>query len=427
MPNRKKTTLGVIHVTATPPGWKGTMATLKKMHQALGWNDTGYNEVIFPDGRAEISGRGKLGVGAHVAGFNSIAYGLSLVGGVDASGKPDVKTITAAQWSTLERRMRELSQEFPGIAWCGHRDLSPDKDGDGIIEPYEHMKACPVFDAIPYAESLGLKGAAIKGVWAKAPPVKGAEIVAYIGPDTRNAYLQRLLSRAGYQFGPVDGIVGGKTKKAIKAFQSAQKLKQSGAFDAATVARLRELYEGKAAPAVKPAAKAKPADIGHNGGPALAQPKKASLLGGLVGGIVVDVLGGKIVDALKREVGDDNSPITRDKAPEIAGRIIEHVVPAVVEQIAPKVEREVEKVAANAGNDEKWYQSRVILGLLGSLVVLVLGFLGITVDEAMQTEITDGIQAAIVAITGLVAVAGQLYSLYGRLRGKELKPLFSGK
>jgi hypothetical protein len=184
MPNRKKTTLGVIHVTATPPGWKGTMVTLKKMHQALGWSDTGYNEVIFPDGRAEISGRGKLCVGAHVAGFNSIAYGLSLVGGVDTSGKPDVRTITPAQWASLERRMRELSEEFPGIAWCGHRDLSPDKDGDGIIEPYEHMKACPTFDAIPYAESLGLKGAAIRGTWAKAPPVKGAEIVTYLGPDS---------------------------------------------------------------------------------------------------------------------------------------------------------------------------------------------------------------------------------------------------
>ncbi len=30
---------------------------------------------------------------------------------------------------------------------CGHRDLSPDLDGDGEIEPEEWIKACPCFEA----------------------------------------------------------------------------------------------------------------------------------------------------------------------------------------------------------------------------------------------------------------------------------------
>ena len=30
---------------------------------------------------------------------------------------------------------------------CGHRDLSPDRNGNGEIEPEEWMKACPCFDA----------------------------------------------------------------------------------------------------------------------------------------------------------------------------------------------------------------------------------------------------------------------------------------
>ena len=29
---------------------------------------------------------------------------------------------------------------------CGHRDLSPDLNGNGEIEPEEWVKACPCFD-----------------------------------------------------------------------------------------------------------------------------------------------------------------------------------------------------------------------------------------------------------------------------------------
>ena len=33
---------------------------------------------------------------------------------------------------------------------CGHRDLSPDRNGDGIITPNEWVKACPGFDVRPW-------------------------------------------------------------------------------------------------------------------------------------------------------------------------------------------------------------------------------------------------------------------------------------
>jgi len=37
----------------------------------------------------------------------------------------------------------------------GHRDFSPDKDGDGKITQREWIKECPCFDAIPeYADVL---------------------------------------------------------------------------------------------------------------------------------------------------------------------------------------------------------------------------------------------------------------------------------
>lgn len=40
-----------------------------------------------------------------------------------------------------------LLKDFPGCRVCGHRDLSPDLDGDGEIEPEEWIKACPCFEA----------------------------------------------------------------------------------------------------------------------------------------------------------------------------------------------------------------------------------------------------------------------------------------
>lgn len=245
MANRKRTTLGVVHVTATPPGWDKGAAGIRAIHKAQGWSDIGYNEIINPNGTPEM-GRGKMAIGAHVAGFNSIAYGLAMVGGVNSSGKPDINTIRNAELVALERRMRELSVEFPEIEWCGHRDLSPDKNGNGVIEPFEHMKACPCFDVIPWAAEKGLPVADIKGTWK--PVVLEPESAPVLeGPDTRTAYLQRLLTRGGYAIGPIDGIVGKKTRAGMRAFQRASGLDQSGEFDAPTVARLRSIFEAKAA------------------------------------------------------------------------------------------------------------------------------------------------------------------------------------
>lgn len=241
MPNRSKTLLGVVHVTATPPGWSGGLAGLRAMHKARGFSDIGYNEVILGVGKA-APGRGYDAVGAHVAGFNSIAYGLSMVGGIDAAGKADFSTVKDLL-PTLIERMRAATERYPKIKWCGHRDLSPDKDGDGIIEPYEWMKECPTFNVIPWAAQLGFPVADIKGTWKAEAPLPGAPIIAYAGPDTRAAYLQRLLVKAGFVIGPVDGIVGNKTRAALKAFQKANGLTDSGAFDQATTARLRALYE----------------------------------------------------------------------------------------------------------------------------------------------------------------------------------------
>ena len=35
----------------------------------------------------------------------------------------------------------------------GHRDTSPDLNGDGVIEPYEYVKVCPCFDVKEFLRS----------------------------------------------------------------------------------------------------------------------------------------------------------------------------------------------------------------------------------------------------------------------------------
>lgn len=235
---RKKTTLLVVHVTATPPSANIGVKEVRAMHKARGWADIGYHYVIRRNGKIE-AGRSENQIGAHVEGFNSISVGVSLVGGVDAKGKPQDNK-TPEQERVLEKLLRDLAGRYPGAKICGHRDLSPDKDKDGVIEAAEWIKACPCFNAIPWAAARGLPAAAISGPWGGSVADKPAPK----GPDGRNAYLQRLLAKAvGESFGPIDGIIGDKTAKAIERFQKMVGLAVTRQFDKATVAKLRAMFE----------------------------------------------------------------------------------------------------------------------------------------------------------------------------------------
>ena len=41
----------------------------------------------------------------------------------------------------------DLRKLYPYARIVGHRDFSEDKNGNGTIEPWEWIKACPCFDA----------------------------------------------------------------------------------------------------------------------------------------------------------------------------------------------------------------------------------------------------------------------------------------
>lgn len=244
MSARKSTKYLVLHVTATKPSQDIGVKEVRAMHKAQGWSDVGYHYVIRRNGKVE-AGRAEGDIGSHVKGFNSISLGISMVGGINAKGQPE-NNATPAQMTALEALLRDLGKKYPKATICGHRDLSPDRDKDGVIEPGEYLKACPCFDAIPWASSKGLPGADIKGTWQTTGtvetgdgPVSVGETLVIKMPDEVALELQTLLVKRGYMLGPIDGIIGDKTRKATKAFQAWAGLKVTGEFDKATKARLR--------------------------------------------------------------------------------------------------------------------------------------------------------------------------------------------
>lgn len=167
----------VIHCSATRNGkWLG-VEDIDAMHGArrppfnrdpklIGYNQPrlkhiGYHYVVYTSGAVTI-GRGLDEPGEHVAGHNFRSIGICM---------PGTDAYASEQWSSLrdlvcasiatiaKRRQLDYAPRYRptpieaidiarrmGVTICGHRDLSPDLDGDGTVEPHEWLKTCPGFD-----------------------------------------------------------------------------------------------------------------------------------------------------------------------------------------------------------------------------------------------------------------------------------------
>ena len=136
----------IVHCTATRAGVNCTVEDIRRWHKQQGWSDIGYHYVVYRDGSVH-EGRDVNIAGAHCLGHNTYSIGVAYVGGVDKDGKTPKDTRTPAQKRMLNDLLRKLVKQFPGSRICGHRDLSPDLNHDGKIEPNEWVKACPCFDA----------------------------------------------------------------------------------------------------------------------------------------------------------------------------------------------------------------------------------------------------------------------------------------
>jgi hypothetical protein len=156
----------IIHCAATPNGKPYDAAAINQMHKARGFKrdsqrvrsfnpelpNIGYHYVIGIDGHV-YTGRSLEEIGAHVQGSNAKSIGVCMIG---------TDKFTEAQWKSLRELMTDLSNAISGkdfeeekallrlkemgITIKGHRDYSPDLNGDGIIQRNEWIKTCPGFD-----------------------------------------------------------------------------------------------------------------------------------------------------------------------------------------------------------------------------------------------------------------------------------------
>ncbi len=140
----------VIHCAATPDGEWFTAEDIDRWHAERGFerhdqligphsphlHHIGYHFVVLTSG-AIACGRALDETGAHARGYNVRSIGTCLMG---------TERFTAAQWATLAAHVRAVRQRWSGIRVVGHRDLSPDTDGDGTVEPDEWLKTCPGFN-----------------------------------------------------------------------------------------------------------------------------------------------------------------------------------------------------------------------------------------------------------------------------------------
>lgn len=147
----------VIHCSATPNGrWFSTL-DIDQWHaerdfkrrgewrarQNAQLGSIGYHFVVYING-AIATGRHLGEVGAHVVGNNRTSIGICVIG---------TDKFTRAQWSSLAALVDRLRQEFPDARVTGHRDLSPDKNNDGLVEPWEWLKTCPGFEVAAWRAS----------------------------------------------------------------------------------------------------------------------------------------------------------------------------------------------------------------------------------------------------------------------------------
>ena len=135
----------VVHCSATRCDRCYTEHDLTTDHLRRGFSGAGYHFYIRKNGDIKTT-REIERIGAHAKGHNQNSIGICYEGGLDCHGHP-ADTRTEWQKHSLRVLILALLKDYPNCRICGHRDLSPDLNGNGEIEPEEWIKACPCFNA----------------------------------------------------------------------------------------------------------------------------------------------------------------------------------------------------------------------------------------------------------------------------------------
>lgn len=139
-----------VHCTASSQTW-GKDELLREFANK-GWLHPGYHIAIDAKGVVHrLAEDGTITNG--VKGYNSTAINVAYIGGIDSNGK-GVDNRTNEQKKALREVLKGLKAKYPDAVILGHRDISPDTNGNGIVDPWERIKECPCFDAIKEYKDL---------------------------------------------------------------------------------------------------------------------------------------------------------------------------------------------------------------------------------------------------------------------------------
>ena len=121
-----------IAVHCTAGSQKTTIKSLKLEFKRKGWKYPGYHYVIGPDGTiTQLLDESLVSNG--VKGYNSVSINVAYIGGIDGRGKA-VDNRTEAQKASLLSLLRHLHKKYPDAVIQGHRDFSPDTNGNGKVD-----------------------------------------------------------------------------------------------------------------------------------------------------------------------------------------------------------------------------------------------------------------------------------------------------
>lgn len=141
--NMRKIERIFVHCTASHQ--TASVNDIKNEFKRKGWKNPGYHYIVDPGGAIhQLLDDDKVSNG--VRGYNQTAINVAYIGGIDAEGKA-TDNRTELQKKALAKLLRLLRSRYPDAVILGHRDISPDTNGNGIVDPWERIKECPCFDA----------------------------------------------------------------------------------------------------------------------------------------------------------------------------------------------------------------------------------------------------------------------------------------
>lgn len=132
-----------VHCTASQQ--TATVQQILKEFTQRGWRIPGYHYIVDPKGMlTQLVAEDRISNG--VKGYNAESINVAYIGGID-SKKKAIDNRTPEQKKTLLNILTRLKKKYPNAIIMGHRDISPDKNHNGIVDPWERIKECPCFDA----------------------------------------------------------------------------------------------------------------------------------------------------------------------------------------------------------------------------------------------------------------------------------------